>query len=51
MGGRCEILAVDPVTGVVDLKFRGAAKVQQGVELALLDVPLLNKVNFLMGDD
>lgn len=51
MGGTCEIISVDSVTGVVDLKFRGAAKVRQGLELALLDVPLLNKVNFLMGDD
>ena len=51
MGGQCDVVNVDTVTGTVDIRFRGGSKVRQGLELALLDIPLLNKVNFLMGDE
>jgi Fe-S cluster biogenesis protein NfuA len=51
MGGVVELVSVDPATGVVELYFRGANKVQQGLELALLDVPFVNKVNFIMDQD
>lgn len=49
MGGVCEIVKVEPL-GYVELKFRGANKVQQGLELAILDVPFVKSVNFVMGD-
>lgn len=45
MGGVCQIVGVDPI-GVVELKFRGSNKVQQGLELALRDVPLVKHVKF-----
>lgn len=45
MGGVVEILSVDPI-GVVQIRFRGASKVQQGLELALLDVPFVKHVKF-----
>lgn len=51
MGGVVRLLTTDPATGVVDLMFRGANKVQQGIELAILDVPFVNKVNFVTGQD
>jgi NFU1 iron-sulfur cluster scaffold homolog, mitochondrial len=51
MGGVVRLLNTDAATGVVDIQFRGANKVQGGLELALLDVPFVNKVNFVMGDD
>jgi Fe-S cluster biogenesis protein NfuA len=50
MGGVVEIISVDPI-GVVELKFRGANRVQQGVELALLDVPFVKHVKFTMGEN
>jgi len=46
MGGNMEVLSVDPV-GVVEVRFRGANKVQQGVELALLDVKYVKHVKFV----
>jgi len=51
MGGVCELVSVDASTGVVQVKFRGFNKVQQGLELALLDVPFVNAVQFVIGDD
>jgi NFU1 iron-sulfur cluster scaffold homolog, mitochondrial len=51
MGGVVRLLNTDAATGVVDIQFRGANKVQGGLELAILDVPFVNKVNFVMGDD
>jgi len=46
MGGNVEILSVDPL-GVVEVQFRGANKVQQGLELALRDVPYVKHVKFV----
>ena len=46
MGGVVEVLSVDPV-GVVEIKFRGANKVQQGLELALRDVKYVKHVKFV----
>ena len=46
MGGVVEIINVDPI-GVVEVKFRGANKVQQGLELALRDVPFVKHVKFV----
>ncbi len=45
MGGIVEIINVDPL-GVVELKFRGSTKIQQGLELAILSVPLVKHVKF-----
>ena len=46
MGGNVEILSVDPL-GVVEIRFRGANKVQQGLELALRDVKFVKHVKFV----
>jgi len=46
MGGTLEIVSVDPI-GVVEMRFRGANKVQHGLELALRDVPLVKHVKFV----
>ena len=46
MGGVVEVLSVDPV-GVVEIRFRGANKVRQGLELALRDVPYCKHVKFV----
>ena len=51
MGGVVRIVNVDAATGVVRLFFRGAAKVQKGLELALLDVPFVNAVQFVSVED
>ena len=49
MGGVIRIVSVDPI-GVVEINFRGANKVRQGLELALLDVPFVKHVKFVMED-
>lgn len=49
MGGMVEIVKVDPI-GVVEIKFRGANKVRQGLELALLDIDFVKHVNFVSQD-
>jgi Fe-S cluster biogenesis protein NfuA len=46
MGGNVEVLSVDPL-GVVEIRFRGANKVQQGLELALRDVKFVKHVKFV----
>eukprot|EP00560_Eucampia_antarctica_P009718 CAMPEP_0197829396 /NCGR_PEP_ID=MMETSP1437-20131217/5839_1 /TAXON_ID=49252 ORGANISM="Eucampia antarctica, Strain CCMP1452" /NCGR_SAMPLE_ID=MMETSP1437 /ASSEMBLY_ACC=CAM_ASM_001096 /LENGTH=454 /DNA_ID=CAMNT_0043431033 /DNA_START=94 /DNA_END=1458 /DNA_ORIENTATION=- len=46
MGGVVEIVNVDPI-GVVELQFRGSTKIQQGLELAILDVPFVKHVKFV----
>mmetsp|Transcript_12486 Transcript_12486/g.23432 ORF Transcript_12486/g.23432 Transcript_12486/m.23432 type:complete len:433 (-) Transcript_12486:43-1341(-) len=46
MGGMVEVLSVDEL-GVVEVRFRGANKVQQGLELALRDVPNVKHVKFV----
>lgn len=46
MGGNVEVISVDPI-GVVELRFRGSNKIQQGLELALRDVPLVKHVKFV----
>lgn len=47
MGGSVELMSVDPEIGLVKLKFVGTSKVQQGIELAILDVPFVEKVEFV----
>lgn len=47
MGGLVEVLTVDEELGVVEVRFRGANKVQQGLELALRDVPYVKHVKFV----
>ena len=49
MGGVVRIINVDPI-GVVELEFRGANKVRQGLELAILDIDFVNHVKFTMGE-
>ena len=51
MGGVVRVLNVDADTGVVKLQFRGASRVQSGLELAIRDLPFVNSVQFFMGDD
>jgi Fe-S cluster biogenesis protein NfuA len=46
MGGVVEVLSVDPI-GVVEISFRGANKVKQGLELALRDVKYVKHVKFV----
>jgi Fe-S cluster biogenesis protein NfuA len=46
MGGQVEIVSVDPI-GVVEIRFRGANKVKQGLELALRDVRYVKHVKFV----
>mmetsp|Transcript_12240 Transcript_12240/g.16005 ORF Transcript_12240/g.16005 Transcript_12240/m.16005 type:complete len:424 (-) Transcript_12240:3-1274(-) len=50
MGGVVKIVGVDEDTGVVQLNYRGANKVRQGLELALRDVPFVNAVQFVSED-
>jgi len=47
MGGLVEILDVDAI-GTIKLKFRGANKVRQGLEMALLDIDFVKHVEFVM---
>ena len=51
MGGVSKIVSVDAGLGVVKMEFRGSNKVRQGLELAILDIPFVNRVEFVMGDD
>ena len=51
MGGVVRVLSADADTGVVKLQFRGASRVQQGLELAILDLPFVNAVQFVMGQE
>ena len=51
MGGAVELLDVEPSTGVIKMMYRGPNKVRQGLELAILDLPFANRVEFTMGDD
>jgi Fe-S cluster biogenesis protein NfuA len=46
MGGEVEIVSVDPI-GVIEIRFRGANKVKQGLELALRDVKYVKHVKFV----
>jgi Fe-S cluster biogenesis protein NfuA len=50
MGGVVNIRNVDPI-GVVELEFRGANKVRQGLELALLDIDFVKHVKFVSQDE
>jgi Fe-S cluster biogenesis protein NfuA len=47
MGGAADIVNVDESNGIVEVKYRGAKRVQQGLELALLDVAFVNEVKFV----
>lgn len=47
MGGSVEIVSVDGETGIVELKFNGAAKVRQGLELAIQDIDFVKEVKFI----
>jgi len=47
MGGVIEVVDVDPA-GVVKIRFRGSTKIMRGLELALLGVPMLKHVEFVM---
>jgi Fe-S cluster biogenesis protein NfuA len=51
MGGQYELVGVNGETGSVELKFKGPNKLQQGLELALLDIPQCNYVKFSMYDE
>lgn len=47
MGGLVDILEVDAI-GTVKLRFRGANKVKQGLEMALLDIEFVKHIEFVM---
>ena len=46
MGGVVEVIAVSDL-GVVKLSFRGPNKIKYGLELAILDVPMVKHVDFV----
>jgi Fe-S cluster biogenesis protein NfuA len=46
MGGLVDILEVDAI-GTIKLKFRGANKVRQGLEMALLDIDFVKHIEFV----
>eukprot|EP00526_Cylindrotheca_closterium_P009746 CAMPEP_0113629608 /NCGR_PEP_ID=MMETSP0017_2-20120614/15372_1 /TAXON_ID=2856 /ORGANISM="Cylindrotheca closterium" /LENGTH=430 /DNA_ID=CAMNT_0000540017 /DNA_START=21 /DNA_END=1313 /DNA_ORIENTATION=+ /assembly_acc=CAM_ASM_000147 len=50
MGGVVNIINVDPI-GVVEIEFRGANKVRQGLELALLDIDFVKHVKFVSQEE
>lgn len=50
MGGQFEVQRVDEDVGQVVMKFKGPNKIQQGLELALLDVENVRHVQFTMMD-
>ena len=50
MGGVSKIVSVDADLGVVNMEFRGSNKVRQGLELAILDLPFVNRVEFVMDE-
>ena len=47
MGGNIQLVSVNNVTGIVLMEFRGSKKVQQGVELAILDIDFVKEVQFV----
>jgi len=47
MGGTVEIVSVDGTSGIVEIKFSGASKVRQGLELAIRDIDFVTEVKFL----
>ena len=47
MGGSVDIISVDGETGKVEMKFNGAAKVRQGLELAVMDIDFVKEVIFI----
>jgi Fe-S cluster biogenesis protein NfuA len=51
MGGTIQLLKVDGENGIVDIQFHGSKKVQQGIELAILDVSFVQEVNFFDTDE
>ena len=51
MGCVVQLRQVDVETGIVRLKFQGSAKVRQGLELAIADVPFVTKVEFVEDDN
>ena len=51
MGGGVEIVNVDSASGTVEIKFRGANKVRQGLELAITDIEFVKEVKFAEWDN
>mmetsp|Transcript_16012 Transcript_16012/g.44335 ORF Transcript_16012/g.44335 Transcript_16012/m.44335 type:complete len:455 (-) Transcript_16012:1673-3037(-) len=49
MGGKVELRSVD-AEGTAEVFFRGPARVQQGLELALLDVDAVERIAFISDD-
>jgi NFU1 iron-sulfur cluster scaffold homolog, mitochondrial len=47
MGGVVRLVSIDSASGLVSMEFRGAQKVRQGLELAILDVPFVTEVRFV----
>ena len=47
MGGVVEVVDVDPELKSVKLRYKGANKVRQGLELAIRDLPLVQHVEFV----
>ncbi|KAL7525255.1 hypothetical protein ACHAWF_001278, partial [Thalassiosira exigua] len=47
MGGVVRVSNVDPASGVVEVEFRGPERVKKGLELALLDVEYVERVEFV----
>jgi hypothetical protein len=51
MGGVVRLVGIESVSGLVSIEFRGAQKVRQGLELAILDVPYVTDVRFVEEND
>jgi Fe-S cluster biogenesis protein NfuA len=47
MGASVEIVSVDGETGIVELKYSGAKKVRQGLELAIQDIDFVKEIRFI----
>mmetsp|Transcript_62569 Transcript_62569/g.149689 ORF Transcript_62569/g.149689 Transcript_62569/m.149689 type:complete len:236 (-) Transcript_62569:82-789(-) len=47
LGGIMQILSADEATGTVTIEYAGPEKLTYGIELTLLDHPLVNKVEFV----
>jgi NFU1 iron-sulfur cluster scaffold homolog, mitochondrial len=47
MGSTVALKSVDAATGNVVIQYTGSSKVRQGLELAIVDVPLVQKVTFV----
>ena len=46
LGGSVKVVSVEPKSGLVELAYTGPEKLVYGIELTLMDNPLVKKVTF-----